>query len=223
MIYSIKNKYLYIFPVIILIIITSFLLLSKKNSRINIEKIKKSIVTIIPETKLIDFKNNPSWILGYKNNWWIWLGFFIDNSWKILTAYHLVNNDEIKYTIKTYDNKEYIWEIIYIDPKNDIAELKIKSQINYKNLDIIKDYSNTNIWNNIISFWLNIDNFNINYLKWKITNINKVNNIIEFEPKISKWFSGWPLLNEYWYVIWINSSIDNTSSYSIKLPSVFLQ
>lgn len=198
------------------------------NNKNNIVKnIEKSLVIIIPEKILVSFEENPGWVLGYDEESWIWMGFFINNNWEILTVNHVIKNKNINYLIKTNDNKEYKALVISRDEKNDLAILKIDTEKKYTAIKVWNDNSKIKIWDDIISFWVNINNLKNTYTYWKISNINKkldnIQNLIEFYPVIKPGFSGWPIINKNWEVIWINYSVYKNKSYGIKLPLKFLQ
>ena len=200
----------------------------KSNNYITIiEKTEKSLVIIIPEKRLIDFDENPNWILWLDYDSWVWMGFFISSDWKIITANHIIKNNDINYIIKTYDGKEYIAKIISRDEKNDLSVLKINSEQEYPALKILNKDSLINNWDKIISFWVNVNNLENTYVYWKITGTNKildnVENLIEFFPVVKQGFSGWPIINKNLEVIWINHAISQNKSYGIKLPLIFLQ
>jgi len=196
-----------------------FLFNSKSEKNIDLNEIKKSIVKIIPEEKLISYEKNPSWIFDENNDFWIWAWFFIDKNWTIITSNHIVKNKNINYYIITDDNNKFEAKIISRDFENDIAKLKINSNYNFKPLKISKNTKKINIWDKIISFW--IDNKNLEKIQvfWKITNKNikldNISNLIEFSPVIKPGFSGWPIINLKWEVIWVNFSIKSWKSYGI--------
>jgi len=224
-----KKKYIFSSIIIffIIIIILNFYILNKKTNNNLINDIKKSLVVISPEKNLVNFNKNPSGILWLWEEAWIWMGFFYDNNWKILTVNHIINNPDINYIVKTYDNKEYLAKIIQKYKKNDLAILEIDTKTKYNKLNLSKDFQKLKIWDKIISFWVDTKNLTTNYLTGNITHISKkldnLDNLIEFFPLIKNGFSGGPIVNNSWEVIWINSSIYNNKSYGIKPLSKFLQ
>jgi serine protease Do len=226
-----KKNIIIFYLIIILVIIFWWYFIYESNifdSKNNIVKnIEKSLVIVIPEKKLIKFKENPEWIFWLGEESWIWMGFFTWDNWKILTVNHLVNDKMNNYIIKTYDWKEYLAQIFSRDEKNDLAILKINSEKKYIGLKILDNNPEINYQDEIISFWVDIKNFENDYIYWKVTNFNEkldnVENLIEFFPVIKKGFSGWPILNMKWEIIWINYAINQNKSYGIKLPSIFPQ
>lgn len=185
--------------------------------------ILNSIVIIIPEEKLISFNNNPWWIFEDENkNYWIWAWFIIDNSWTILTANHVVENDNIKYKI-LLNNSEYDSEIISRNKNTHIATLKIINNVNldFHPLKIENNLDNISIWEKILSFWVDINNMIIVSNTWTIINKNSKlenkSNLLEISNNIVPGFSWWPILNSQWNVIWINYAIFNWKKYWISL------
>jgi len=136
-----------------------FFFLWEKNEKININNIKKSIVIIIPENKIIDFKSNPQSLFEEYKESWIWAWFFIDPEWTIQTVNHILENDNINYKI-IYNNKEFNSKVISRNKEKDLATIKI---INNKKLkyDYLKIEKKLNNWYNIFSFWVDIKNMNL--------------------------------------------------------------
>ncbi len=210
--------------IIILIILTSiiwviflWIKLIKKNT-LNIEEIKKSIVIIIPENNLISYNNNPKWLFEDFKESGIWAWFFINSKWIIQTVNHIVENDKINYKI-LYNDKEYDWEIIYRDEENDLATIKIVSKDEV--FPFLSKW-NFSIWTkqNIYSFWVDKEKFEIIYNTWVINKKIKLKNkfsLIEISNNIKPWFSWWPIINSEWKVIWINYAISEWKKYGINL------
>lgn len=125
-----KKKYIIIIIIIVIIFVTFFIFTTKyyKYKVNNLEKINKAIVKIIPENTIIDITNNPSWIFN-DNKYWIWSGFFINKHWNIITSLHNVSNKNINYYTIDYNNNKYKIQIINIDKENDIAYIKIDSEL----------------------------------------------------------------------------------------------
>jgi len=189
--------------------IINFFMLPKE---ININEIKKSIVIITPEKKIISYKNNPKWLFEKYKTSGIWAGFFIDNTWTIKTVSHILWNSNIV----LYNWKKYSSKIIKNDTTNDSAILKIN----------IKNNSFLNYWklkknNKIISFWVNPQELKIIYNTWiiinKNSNLDNMNNLIEISNTLKPGFSGWPIINLKWKVIWINYAISEWKNYWINL------
>ena len=184
----------------------------------DITNIEKSIVIIIPEQKLISYKNNPKWIFENSKSSWIWAWFFIDNKWTIQTVNHLVENDKINYKI-IYNNKEYESKILSRNKEKDLATLKINSKntIKYIPLKTSLQYSNND---KILSFWVDIKSMKIIYNTWIIINkkskLGNMLNLLEISNILKPWFSWWPIINKSWKVIWINYAISDWKNYWIK-------
>jgi len=188
------------------------------NPKINIVNIEKSIVTIVPEQKLISYKNNPKGTFENSKSSWIWAWFFIDKKWTIQTVNHIVENDKINYKI-IYNNKEYQSEILTRNKEEDLATLKIKSKniIKYIPLKTSLEYSDNN---KILSFWIDVESMKIIYNTWIIINkkskLGNMPNLLEISNILQPWFSWWPIINKSWKVIWINYAISEWKNYWIK-------
>jgi len=153
------NKKIYIIYFLITIILLIFLYYLFKNNNIE-EKISKisqektkSVVSIIWESELNKYKKNrlTNNLLEYKT---IASGFFISENWLILSSKHIINNVNEKFIIKTYDNKEYIWNIIYIDKNYDLVVIKINNlNIKVKALEITENNDKLKVWQFILAIW----------------------------------------------------------------------
>ncbi len=206
-----KKKYIISIIIILFIILLIFILKFDKYKINNLNEINKTIVKITPETSIIDITNNPSWILNY-NEYWIWSGFFINKNWNIITSLHNVSNKNINYYTIDYNNNKYKIQIINIDEKNDIAYIKIDSELNNYYLSLSNKKVNIN--DNIYSIWIKWEEDKVSYQTWTIKNIR---DYIEFTPQIFKWFSGWPILNKDFEVVWVNYWIGDGRSYGVRL------
>ncbi len=188
-------------------------------------KIEDSIVIIVPEEKLIQYKNNPKWLFEEYKEFWIWAWFFISDDWKIQTVNHIVENDNINYKI-IYNNKEYDSVVLSRNKENDLAVLKILWLEN-KNFIPLKSQNNSKkiiIWENIISYWININNLTIISNTWTLINkkskLENMSNLLEIFNPLKPGFSGWPIINSDWKIIWINYATSEWKNYGIILPSI---
>lgn len=199
----------------------NFLSNKKENEKkiININNIKESIVIIIPENKLISYKENPKWLFEEYKISWIWAWFFIDKEWTIQTVNHILENDKINYKI-IYQNKEYQSKILYRNKKDDLAQLKIISKTNI-NFSYLKSSNNYFINEKLISFWINPQNLKVIYNTWIIINkkskLDKKSNLLEISNTLKPGFSWWPIINYNWKVIWINYAISEWKNYWMNL------
>lgn len=213
-----KNlPYLSIITLIILWTILFFI----NNNKIDIKNINKSIVIIIPEVELINYKNNPNWILSDYKNSWIWAGFIISSDWKIQTVNHIIENDNINYKV-ILNNKEYNTKIISRNKSSDLAVLKILTSNNEKFQPLEIEINNTliNNWEEISSYWVDTLNLKIISNTWTIINkkskLDDLSNLLEISNNLKPGFSGWPIINKKWKVIWINYAISEWKKYWIS-------
>jgi serine protease Do len=184
----------------------------------NIEKIKQSIVIIVPEEELISYKNNPKWLFEEDKTSWIWAGFFISKDWKIQTVNHIVENNNINYKI-IYNNKEYNSKIISRNKEKDLAIITIitEKNITYTPLKLTNNYKNNDY---IYSYWIDPEKLKIIYNTWIIINkkskLGNITNLLEISNILKPGFSGWPIINNLWDIIWINYAISNWKNYWIS-------
>lgn len=189
------------------------------NKSINIEKVKDSIVIIIPETELISYKDNPKWLFEDYVDSWIWAWFIIDSIGTIQTVNHIVENENINYKV-IYKNNEYNAKILSRNKEKDLAIIKI-----IKNESVLFTYlkkEGVNGWTNeIYSFWVDTKNMKIIYNTWIIINekskLDNMPNLLEISNDIKQWFSWWPIIDSKWNVIWINYAISNWKKYWINI------
>ncbi len=191
-----------------------------KKNEINTSIIEESIVIIIPEKELISYKNNPKWLFKEYIYSWIWTWFFTNSEWIIQTVNHIVENDNITYKI-LYKNKEYSSKVISRDKKNDLAKLQIitNSEILFPILKLNTNKSLT-IWDELISFWVDIKNLKIISNTWILINkkskLEDKSNLLEVSNPLKLGFSWWPVINQEWLVVWVNYAISEGKNYLIS-------
>lgn len=209
-------KTIIIFLIIWWIIFINIFLTTKN---INLEQIKSSIVIIIPESKLISYKENPDWLFEDYKDSWIWAWFFIDSKWTIQTVNHLVEDDKIKYKV-ICNNDEYNAIVISRNKEKDLAILKIVSKERILFPHLTKE--GVRVWsdNNVTSFWIDTEALEIIYNTWTIINkkskLDNMSNLLEISNNLKPGFSWWPIINSDWKVIWINYAISGWKNYWIK-------
>jgi S1-C subfamily serine protease len=195
------------------------LLFTWEKNNINIEQIKSSIVIIIPEEKLISYKDNPKWVIEKNKSYWMWAWIITNSSWTIITANHVIENDKINY-ILLHNNIEYEFEILSRNIEKDLATIKILTKENIE-FHYLKIWKNINIWEQVISFWVDTINTKIIYNTWtlisKKNKLENISNLLEISNTLSPWFSWWPIVNKVWELIWINYAISEGKNYWITL------
>jgi hypothetical protein len=59
------------------------------------------------------------------------------------------------------------------------------------------------------------------YNTWVILNqkskLNNMSNLLEISNTLKPGFSGWPIINSKWNIIWINYAISQWKNYAIKV------
>ena len=195
------------------------LLFTWEKNNINIEQIKDSIVIIIPEEKLISYKDNPKWVIEKSKSYWMWAWILTNFNWTIITANHVIENDKIDY-ILLHNNIEYEFEILSRNIEKDLATIKILTKENLK-FNYLKIWKNIDIWEQVISFWVDTINTKIIYNTWtlisKKNKLENISNLLEISNTLSPWFSWWPIVNKVWELIGINYAISEGKNYWIYL------
>ena len=195
------------------------LLFTWEKNNINIEQIKDSIVIIIPEEKLISYKDNPKWVIEKSKSYWMWAWILTNSNWTIITANHVIENDKIDY-ILLHNNIEYEFEILSRNIEKDLATIKILTKENLK-FNYLKIWKNIDIWEQVISFWVDTINTKIIYNTWtlisKKNKLENISNLLEISNTLSPWFSWWPIVNKVWELIGINYAISEGKNYWIYL------
>jgi S1-C subfamily serine protease len=182
-----------------------------------------SVVSIVIKKDLILYKTDPWWFFVEqmwkveKKVWW-WTGFFITKNWLIITNKHVISDKEAEYTVITNDSKEYSAKVVWMDPINDLAVLKI-NWVNFIPMNFIESDDEIKLWQFAIAIWNALAEFQNSVSFWVVSGKNRsikdenvnLSNLIQTDAAINPWNSWWPLLNTKWQVIWINTAIINWS------------
>ncbi|MDP2090676.1 MAG: serine protease [Candidatus Gracilibacteria bacterium] len=193
------------------------------NKSINIEKVKDSIVIIIPENKLISYKNNPIGIFEEYKESGIGAGFFFESNGTIQTVNHLVEDDNIKYKV-IYKNIEYDAEILSRNKEKDLAIIKIianESVIFPRLTNVGRTLGHRGGANEIYNFGVDMKDLSITYNTGIIINekskLDNMSNLLEISNNLKQGFSGGPIIDSKGNVIGINYAISNGKNYGIAL------
>ncbi len=162
-----------------------------------------------------------------------WNGIIITNDGYILTNKHVVQDQKAKYTV-VIGKDEFDLEKVWYDNWLDIAVIKIKVKDALKPAKIIKINDKTKIWQivfalkkdpDIMETIVKMGIINSKNQRFKIENNSVYVWLIKTNTAIEPWFSGWPLIDLNWEVIWINTAIDNIeygASYSLPISQEFI-
>jgi S1-C subfamily serine protease len=204
-----------------------------ENNIINlIKNTSPSVVSIIIKKDLMLYKSDPWWFFVEqmwkieKKVWW-WTWFFVTKSGLIITNKHVISDKEAEYTVITNDEKEYSAKVVWVDPLNDLAILKINWD-NFIPLNFIEDEDEIKLWQFAIAIWNALAEFQNSVSFWVVSWKNRsikdeniaLSNLIQTDTAINPWNSWGPLLNTKWQVMWINTAIVNGSQsiwFSISL------
>lgn len=192
----------------------------------NIENASKSVVSIVTSKNVKFYFENPfdfgPWSLQQDNTetWW-WSGIIWSKDGYIITSKHVVEDKNAEYTIVTQDEKTYKVDKVWLDPKLDIAVLKIVDENwnipNYlEPAKFISIHQKNRIWQFVFAIWNISSQYQNSVTMWVLSaknrqfvtdNSNLYIWLYQTDTSMSPWNSGWPLLNINWEVIAINTAI----------------
>lgn len=164
-----------------------------------------------------------------------WNAIVIANDWYMITNKHVVPDlDKTSYKA-ILQWEEYSIDKIWYDKLLDIAVIKIKTKGSTTPAIIAKMDGQAEIWDIVFAIkndpeiWEYITKIwlvNSKNQKFEIQNNNDIYVwLIKNSTAIEWWFSGWPLINLKWDVIWMNTAIDNieySASYALPLSQEFI-
>ena len=162
-----------------------------------------------------------------------WNAIVINNDWYLLTNKHVIQDlDKASYTA-ILQWESYTVDKIWTDDTLDIAVLKIKVKEDSTPMTIASIARQWEIWDVVFAIKNDPEIWEYTTKAGFISSMNKkfkVNNdtyiwLIKNNTAIEAWFSGWPLINIKWEVIWINTAIDNIeyeSSFAIPVSYEFV-
>lgn len=164
-----------------------------------------------------------------------WNAIVISQDGYLITNKHVVSSHEKTSYKAILQWNSYPVDKIRLDNLLDIAILKIKVKEGTIPATIVT-MNNTVDIGDIIFAIKNDPDIGEYIVKWGIINsknqkfeIQNNNNIyvwlIKNSASIEWWFSGWPLINLNWEVIWINTAIDNieySASYALPISQEFI-
>lgn len=185
-----------------------------------VEKISPSVVTVGIEQRIISFDpfdifQRPQTTQEEQN---IGSGFIVSSDGLIVTNKHVVNSPG-KYKVITYDGRKYDVQLIYRDPLNDIAIVKI----NATKLTPVEmgDSSKTKVGQLVVAVGTPLGEFRGSVTKGIVSGIGrgittgspygsfaeKLDDVIQTDAAINPGNSGGPLVNSSAQVIGVNTAI----------------
>lgn len=195
-------------------------------------EVTPSVVNIIIKKDLPLFRENPFWFfrqnvgsIETEVGWWTW--FFIDRDGTIITNKHVVKDQNAHYSVVLNDGSIFDAQILWLDPVNDLALIKIDYESVPMRLATKNDTLKIGqfviaVWNalsefqNSVSFWVVSGKDRIIKAQWE-----NLSSLIQTDTAINPGNSGWPLIDITWKVIGINTAIANGQwiGFSIALSS----
>lgn len=149
-------------------------------------------------------------------------GFLVGDDGYILTNKHVVENESAEYTVITHDQKKFTGRVLARDPLNDIAVMKIESDVKFPFLEL-GDSENLQIGQTVIAIGYALGRFDNTVSKGVISGLYRtidafsgngtqqssehLEGIIQTDAAINPGNSGGPLLNLAGQVIGMNVAI----------------
>jgi serine protease Do len=175
-------------------------------------------VSIVIKKDLPVFRNNPFgffrdrvWSVETEIGWGTW--FFVDTEWTIISNKHVVSDTNAKYSVVLNDWQSFDAEVLWLDPINDLAVLKI----NYESIPmkLRTKEEDIEIWQFVIAVWNALSEFQNSVSFWVVSGKNRViqaggsnlSSLIQTDTAINPGNSWWPLIDTQWKVIGINTAI----------------
>lgn len=162
-------------------------------------------------------------------------GLIIDPKGYVLTNKHVVSDTEAEYTVLLSNGNQKNAKVIYKDPTNDVAILKIDGT--YPNIATLGDSSSLKLGQTVIAVGNALGEYNNTVSVGSVSGLNrnieagdenststeKLNGVIQTDVSVNPGNSGGPLTNLYGDVIGINvaTAVDsNNINFSIPINSV---
>ena len=122
-----------------------------------IEEVSPAVVSIITKKNVpyfYEFSYESSYIAEYENEEISGgTGFLVSHDGLVFTNHHVIQDEEAQYTITFNDGREYLAQIISIDPLEDVAILKIISdeeELYFENIVGFGDSSNLKVGQRVL-------------------------------------------------------------------------
>jgi len=122
-----------------------------------IEEVSPAVVSIITKKNVpyfYEFSYESSYIAEYENEEISGgTGFLVSHDGLVFTNHHVIQDEEAQYTITFNDGREYLAQIISIDPLEDVAILKIISdeeELYFENIVEFGDSSNLKVGQRVL-------------------------------------------------------------------------
>jgi len=177
-----------------------------------VDKVKESVVSIVSETAIRDIFGS---ITTEKSGG---TGFVLTSDGYIVTNKHVISDKRTKYTVITYDGKNYEAEVVAHDPLNDLGVLKIKAN-GLKAVDIGSS-SDLKVGQRVIAIGNALGEFQntvtVGVVSAKgraitasdaLGSKERLENLIQTDAAINPGNSGGPLINLRGQVVGINTAM----------------
>jgi S1-C subfamily serine protease len=149
-------------------------------------------------------------------------GFIVSGDGLVITNKHVVADSQAEYTVVTKDNQKIPAEIVAIDPFNDLAVVKIKSQgplptVSLGDSDKLKLGQRVIAIGNALGELQNtvttgvVSGIGRNIMAGDISQTEKLSEVIQTDAAINPGNSGGPLLNLSGEVIGVNTAVSQAA------------
>lgn len=133
-----------------------------------------------------------------------WSWFYVNKYKVLITNYHVIKWFK-QLCVEDNEKNRYLWNVIFINPENDIAFIKIE---NYAEDSIEFEIWNNNLLNirdEVYVLWYPLG-LPYTITKWIISSKNQIINwksLIQTDAAINPWNSWWAIVNKDGKLIWI--------------------
>ncbi len=209
---------IFMFVLNIILILFLFFSINKEktlnmvNNEILQEKLINSINSISESVLQVVAQNNDESASKYK----IWTAVVVSKEWYVITNKHVVENQDIQYSLVDVDWNDFPVKKILRDDNLDLAILNVDFGNNIKkDSDFISLYDSVNIGEFVFAIWTpllefpNTVSFGIISAKWRKLEKNNQHQISYYQTDLAINYgnSWWPAVNLDWKVIGLISAI----------------
>lgn len=146
---------------------------------------------------------------------WTWSWFYIKEYKVVVTNYHVVSWNHVV-ALEDYDENKQVAKVVLVNPEKDIALLMPEKEISLDDtIELVEDIQVKEKDKAIVMWypfgmWFTVTEGIVSSPKQNVS----WRDLIQTDAAINPGNSGWPLVNEKWQLIWINTSkytnADNT-------------
>ena len=146
-------------------------------------------------------------IFNINTSEWTWSWFYIKEYKVVVTNYHVVSWNHIV-ALEDYDENKQVARVVLVNPEKDIALLMPEKEISLDDtIELVEDIQVKEKDKAIVMWypfgmWFTVTEGIVSSPKQNVS----WRDLIQTDAAINPGNSGWPLVNEKWQLIWINTS-----------------